>query len=289
MVRKGLPEPISSPNYKVSAFASFPLSHTHTLTEYIPSTLMIPSHRLDTLLSQAIQLQKQNCLYHNVETDETSLYIDHCCSRDRFPRVTTHIFEEHTDEVWFISFSHDGRWLASASKDMTAVVWSIEEWRQVQILAGHTNAISFLAWSPDDSLLLTGSNDNTLKVWNPKVCFIPTYVFLRFSFTFCVSNQTGACTQTFTRHNDTVTSCAWLPDGQRFVSGSVDKHIYLWNLEGDVLHKWSGIRVTDLAVSRDGRLMLAISEKKIRMYCLEDMSEVGYVLVGDVMILWVGY
>ncbi|KNC96976.1 uncharacterized protein SPPG_09504 [Spizellomyces punctatus DAOM BR117] len=224
------------------------------LQKHIPSAIMIPERRLDILLDQAIQLQKMNCLYHNVSEESTSLYVDHSCDRNRFPCITTHIFEEHADEVWFLAFSHDGNYLASASKDMTAVIWSVGEWKLVHILAGHTNAISFLAWSPDDSLLLTGSNDNSLKVWDPK---------------------TGGCISTFSRHTDTVTSCAWLPDGKHFVSGSVDKHIYLWNLEGELVHKWSGVRVTDLAVAKDGNIMLAISEKKIRIYNLLDKSEIG--------------
>ncbi|KAJ3299274.1 WD repeat-containing protein 26 [Borealophlyctis nickersoniae] len=56
---------------------------------------------------------------------------------------------------------------------------------------------------------------------------------------------------------------------------SVDKHIYLWNLDGDVLHKWSGVRVMDLAVSKDGQFLIAISERKIRMFDLESKNEVA--------------
>ncbi|KAJ3178272.1 hypothetical protein HDU85_005269 [Gaertneriomyces sp. JEL0708] len=222
------------------------------LQEYIHSAVMIPQHRLDTLIDQAIQSQKMNCLYHNVLDDNVSLFTDHSCERNRFPCLTTHIFEEHADEVWFLSFSHDGRYLASASKDMTAAIWNADDGQLVHVLAGHTNAISFLAWSPDDSMLLTGSNDTTLKLWDPR---------------------TGECTRTFSKHSDIVTACAWLPDGVRFVSGSVDKHIYVWNTDGDVVHKWSGVRVTDLAISRDGKILLAIFEKKIRMYNLEDYTE----------------
>ncbi|KAI8914971.1 WD40-repeat-containing domain protein [Powellomyces hirtus] len=224
------------------------------LQHFIPSAMMIPQHRLNVLLDQAIELQKNNCLYHNVDDEPSSLYVDHCCSRNQFPCSTTHIFDVHADEVWFLAFSHDGKYLASASKDMTAAIWNVETWSLVHVLDGHDSAISYLAWSPDDSLLLTGSNDNSLRVWCPK---------------------TGECRNTFARHTNTVTACAWLPDSKRFVSGSIDKHIFLWNVEGNVLHRWSGVRVTDLAVSKDGAIMLAISEKTIRMYDLSDQSEVG--------------
>ncbi|KAJ3182334.1 hypothetical protein HDU87_008497 [Geranomyces variabilis] len=225
------------------------------LQKHVPSTMMIPQRRLNVLLNQAIELQKMNCLYHNVKDEEpASLYTDHACDRNRFPVHTTHIFDVHADEVWFVEFSHDGAYLASASKDMTAAIWSVETWSLVRLLEGHDNAISHLAWSPNDAYVLTGSNDNTLRLWSPK---------------------TGECQNTFTRHGNTVTACAWLPDSQHFVSASIDKQIILWDLQGEVLFRWSGVRVTDLAVSRDGAVMVAISENTIRLYNLADRRETG--------------
>lgn len=41
-------------------------------------------------------------------------------------RHPTQILEEHTDEVWHLQFSHDGGWLASASKDGTARIWRVD-------------------------------------------------------------------------------------------------------------------------------------------------------------------
>lgn len=35
------------------------------------------------------------------------------------------ILEDHKDEVWFLNFSHDGRYLASSSKDCTAIIWEV--------------------------------------------------------------------------------------------------------------------------------------------------------------------
>ena len=42
-----------------------------------------------------------------------------------FPRHTTAILEVHKDEVWSLEWSHDGRWLASAGKDRTVIIWSV--------------------------------------------------------------------------------------------------------------------------------------------------------------------
>lgn len=35
------------------------------------------------------------------------------------------ILEAHTDEVWFLQFSHDGKYLASSSKDQSAIIWEV--------------------------------------------------------------------------------------------------------------------------------------------------------------------
>jgi WD40 repeat protein len=51
-------------------------------------------------------------------------------------------------------------------------------------------------------MLLTASNDKSLKTWD---------------------TDTGRELRTFTRHSDLVSSCAWLPCGRKFISGSVDK------------------------------------------------------------------
>lgn len=41
------------------------------------------------------------------------------------PRVTTTILQKHIDEVWDLEWSHNGKFLASASKDRTVIIWSV--------------------------------------------------------------------------------------------------------------------------------------------------------------------
>ena len=52
----------------------------------------------------------------------TSLWSSLCIMPD-FPWITTTILEAHKDEVWNIKWSHDGAYLASASKDTSAIIW----------------------------------------------------------------------------------------------------------------------------------------------------------------------
>jgi WD40 repeat protein len=100
---------------------------TSCLTDYIPSSTMIPQRRFSTLLTQSREYQRHRCLYHNslVDPSSSSLFSDHTCDKESFPRITTTILEVHSDEVWNVAWSHDGTHLASASKDKTAIIWRI--------------------------------------------------------------------------------------------------------------------------------------------------------------------
>ena len=46
---------------------------------------MLPPRRMQTLLRQAVELQRDRCLYHNTKLDSSldsvSLLLDHVCSR----------------------------------------------------------------------------------------------------------------------------------------------------------------------------------------------------------------
>jgi len=102
-------------------------SLTPGLLGYIPPSIMIPQRRFSTLLAQSRLYQRHRCLYHNSPADPISfsLFNDHMCDKEAFPRITTTILEVHSDEVWNVAWSHDGTHLASASKDKTAIIWRI--------------------------------------------------------------------------------------------------------------------------------------------------------------------
>ena len=112
-------------------------NHLFFVKDYIPSAIMIPQRRFSTLLHQARLYQRQRCVYHNLPMNSSSfsLYSDHRCNKSDFPRITTTILEVHTDEVWNIKWSHDGAYLASASKDKSAIIWR----RGVSVLCSSGN------------------------------------------------------------------------------------------------------------------------------------------------------
>ncbi|KAG0247984.1 hypothetical protein DFQ27_001316, partial [Actinomortierella ambigua] len=96
------------------------------LQKLISPSVMVPENRLEKLLDQAKELQTRDCVYHDTRNNTYSLYSDHICSKKGIPTVTRHILDNHTNEVWYISISHDGRYLASTSVDSKVIIWSLE-------------------------------------------------------------------------------------------------------------------------------------------------------------------
>ncbi|CUA68118.1 putative WD repeat-containing protein C343,04c [Schizosaccharomyces pombe 972h-] [Rhizoctonia solani] len=228
------------------------------LQRLISPSIMLPPRRLDTLLSHAKSYQRSSCSHHaGTRADKDfSLYVNHSCSRTQFPTLTTHILAEHLDEVWRLEWSHDGRFLASASQDKTAIIWKISglqpdsdpttrECLAERVLSGHECPVNALAWSPNDKILLT-SAEHIIKMWD-----VSTGVSLR-----DLQNDS---------HTDMITCLVWLPDGTGFVSGSMDCHIVVWNSNGDKMYELGAIdekplpiRVTDLTITPDGSRLVAV-------------------------------
>ena len=59
--------------------------HMTCISEFLPSSVMLPPKRLEVLLKQALLLQAKNCVYHNSDfvphISNSSLLEDHNCTR----------------------------------------------------------------------------------------------------------------------------------------------------------------------------------------------------------------
>lgn len=138
------------------------------LTKSISPSVMIPDHRLATLLDQVKQSQINRCLYHNTAVIP-SLYSDHMCDRANFPLRTMRELEHHTDEVWFVQFSHDGSKLATASCDATVIIYETSSYTVLHRLTSHGEAVAYLSWSPDDTKIISCSRDKKARLWDVQV------------------------------------------------------------------------------------------------------------------------
>ncbi|KAJ1546499.1 hypothetical protein HK096_005016 [Nowakowskiella sp. JEL0078] len=234
------------------------------LQKHIPSSLMIPDQRLESILTQFTNFQKLKCLYHD-SNEHISLYRDHLCDRwvvfiTNFPTVTRKVLVEHTDEVWIVAFSNKGEYLASAGKDNKTIVWNAENWSPLHILKGHEIAPNFVAWSPDDKHILTASSDKTIKLWNI---------------------STGECEKIFTNSTSENSSVTWHPNSLQFVSGGTEKQMVMWHVSGTQEYTWSH-RGQDMCITQDGKLLIAVASMKISVYSLESKSQTPEFVVKEV-------
>ncbi|RDX44612.1 WD40 repeat-like protein [Lentinus brumalis] len=78
----------------------------------------------------------------------------------------------HTDEVWALAVSPDGKYLASGGKDRRVGVWDVEKNEWVKGFGGHRDSISALAFRKAQPSLQTptqlysGSYDRSLKLFD---------------------------------------------------------------------------------------------------------------------------
>ena len=77
--------------------------------------------------------------------------------------------DKHSDEVWFLEFSHDGTRLATTGKDRRIVIYDVPSFRHLHTFTEHEDGVTYIAFSPDDTKLISCSQDHTAKVWDVEV------------------------------------------------------------------------------------------------------------------------
>src|SRR5207245_7395590 len=116
----------------------------------------------------------------------------------------------HSELVYSVAFSPDGKFIATGSFDKTAKLWGAATGKEVKTYggpAGHQKLVLNLAFSPDGRTLATCGEDNTVKLWD-----VPAVGPLR----------------EFLGHTDQVNAVALTPDGTKLATAGNDQAVRIW-------------------------------------------------------------
>jgi len=155
----------------------------------------------------------------------------------------------HRESVSAVSFSPDGKFIASGSVDQTLKLWN-RDGTLVKTFYGHRERVSAVSFSPDGQLIVSGSADKTLKLWK----------------------RDGTLAKTLYGHSDRVSAVSFSPDGELIASGSGDQKLNLWNRDGTLIKTLYGHseRVSAVSFSPDGKLIVSGSvDKTLKLWKLD--------------------
>ena len=74
-------------------------------------------------------------------------------------------FANHSDWVNAVTWSSDGKRLASASRDKTAKVFDLDSGKRVVTFSGHSGPVNGVAFHPDGKQVYSASDDQLLLLW----------------------------------------------------------------------------------------------------------------------------
>jgi WD40 repeat protein len=168
-------------------------------------------------------------------------------------------FKAHDKAISKVSFSPNGKILASVSNDGTSKLWHLDG-RFIGKLKdenSNENIVAGMDFSPDGKFIASAHNDSTVKLWD-------------------LNGETIKLRQIFVGHKKKVTSVSFSPDSQKVVSGSEDQSAKLWSLDGRLNETFSGHSdtISDVNFSHNGKMIATVSnDKTIRIWHLDNHQE----------------
>ena len=156
-----------------------------------------------------------------------------------------------TNSVEVLTFSSDGRLLASGSMNSKVRLWHTDTGTQLNTLQKHMidpkdrNETTALTFSPDDKMLACGNEDSNVQLWDI---------------------TTGESLAVFTKHIGEIATVAFSPDSSTLATASSDGTVYLWDIKTgkplptQIAGHPSGVYTT--AFSQDSSTLASIASNK---------------------------
>lgn len=154
----------------------------------------------------------------------------------------------HSGPIYSVSYSHDDRFLASASADGTVRIWNIKTGKTIQILGHHTACVKSVAFNSNDTYIASASLDGIIYIW-------------------CI--QTGTLIHSWKGHSKQIRSIRFHPKANIIITSSDDNQISIWDIQTTkLLHTiLNDCYVYSASFSYDGNYIVSASfDRKIRVW-----------------------
>ncbi|GAA4082582.1 WD40 repeat domain-containing protein [Nonomuraea soli] len=171
----------------------------------------------------------------------------------------------HDSPVLSVSFSRDGRSLATVTEEGTVRLWDVERRRlsMPPLRTKPTGQTTIVALSPRGDTLATGGNDGKVQLWDL---------------------GTRRLIKTLTEGNSIVNAVTFAPDGATLAAGGTDYAITVWDVgTRKTLATFRHDRsVTGLAFSADGKTLASSStDMTARLWDMETLRQRGAAFDGQ--------